>query len=255
MEQNKTGKYVKYAIGEIILVVIGILIALQINNWNNNRIDSKREANYILNIERDLYNQIEAIDIQIAFESKIADYTKSALAPYRETNNLIMDSTLAKAIGTINSRRTFLNPNPTYTELISSGNIELIKNESLKTELINYYQETERIELIMANNNTLFTDQQFSPIMMRFGISSSEEDWENMFNSYQNKYSSGNPLSPKNMLRLSQISTRLLQDEANELLFVNHLSEREGYAINHIFLLTELKVRTNKILKSIKTKI
>ncbi|MCC1485003.1 DUF6090 family protein [Winogradskyella immobilis] len=37
MDQNKTGKYLKYAIGEIILVVIGILIALQINNWNENR--------------------------------------------------------------------------------------------------------------------------------------------------------------------------------------------------------------------------
>lgn len=34
MEKNKTGKYLKYAIGEILLVVIGILIALQINNWN-----------------------------------------------------------------------------------------------------------------------------------------------------------------------------------------------------------------------------
>ena len=41
MEKNKTGKYFKYAIGEIVLVVIGILIALQINNWNENR---KKEA-------------------------------------------------------------------------------------------------------------------------------------------------------------------------------------------------------------------
>ena len=38
MEINKTGKYVKYAIGEIVLVVIGILIAVNINNWNENRI-------------------------------------------------------------------------------------------------------------------------------------------------------------------------------------------------------------------------
>ncbi|MFT6699485.1 MAG: hypothetical protein ACJAVD_000984, partial [Porticoccaceae bacterium] len=37
MEKNKTGKYLKYAIGEILLVVIGILFALQINNWNNNK--------------------------------------------------------------------------------------------------------------------------------------------------------------------------------------------------------------------------
>ncbi|NNC44454.1 MAG: hypothetical protein HKN99_01055 [Winogradskyella sp.] len=44
MEQNKTGKYFKYAIGEIILVVIGILIALQINNWNEQRKEKQQET-------------------------------------------------------------------------------------------------------------------------------------------------------------------------------------------------------------------
>ena len=37
MEQNKTGKYLKYAVGEIVLVVVGILIALQINTWNETK--------------------------------------------------------------------------------------------------------------------------------------------------------------------------------------------------------------------------
>ena len=41
--ENKTGKYFKYAIGEIVLVVIGILIALQINNWNERRKTSEKE--------------------------------------------------------------------------------------------------------------------------------------------------------------------------------------------------------------------
>ena len=41
MEKNKTGKYLKYAIGEIVLVVIGILIALSINSWNQNRLDQQ----------------------------------------------------------------------------------------------------------------------------------------------------------------------------------------------------------------------
>ena len=41
--ENKTGKYLKYAIGEIVLVVIGILIALQINNWNENRKEKQQE--------------------------------------------------------------------------------------------------------------------------------------------------------------------------------------------------------------------
>ena len=51
--ENKTGKYFKYAIGEIILVVIGILIALQINNWNQNRIQLKQEQKILLSLKTD----------------------------------------------------------------------------------------------------------------------------------------------------------------------------------------------------------
>jgi len=48
--ENKTAKYFKYAIGEIILVVIGILIALQINNWNENRKESLEESSILQDI-------------------------------------------------------------------------------------------------------------------------------------------------------------------------------------------------------------
>ena len=48
MEKNNTGKYFKYAIGEIVLVVIGILIALQINNWNEKqKLDVKTQDYYV----------------------------------------------------------------------------------------------------------------------------------------------------------------------------------------------------------------
>jgi hypothetical protein len=50
MEKNKTGKYLKYAIGEIVLVVIGILIALQINNWNEGNKQQLRTENLILRL-------------------------------------------------------------------------------------------------------------------------------------------------------------------------------------------------------------
>ena len=46
-DDNKPLKYLRYAVGEIILVVIGILIALQINNWNQARIDQKKERQYL----------------------------------------------------------------------------------------------------------------------------------------------------------------------------------------------------------------
>ena len=54
MKQNKTGKYFKYAIGEIVLVVIGILLALQINNWNEDYKSKKKERGYLINLQQDL---------------------------------------------------------------------------------------------------------------------------------------------------------------------------------------------------------
>jgi len=52
--ENKTGKYLKYAIGEIILVVIGILIALSINNWNEGRKNSIKEIQFLKSFKVDL---------------------------------------------------------------------------------------------------------------------------------------------------------------------------------------------------------
>ena len=56
--ENKTGKYLKYAIGEIVLVVIGILIALSINNWNENRKRDEIRKNYYHQLVIDLENEL-----------------------------------------------------------------------------------------------------------------------------------------------------------------------------------------------------
>ena len=66
MEQNKTGKYLKYAFGEIILVVIGILIALSINNWNQERLEKNRfQSNLLYMLEDIEQNQNELDELKI----------------------------------------------------------------------------------------------------------------------------------------------------------------------------------------------
>jgi hypothetical protein len=62
MEKNKTGKYLKYAIGEIILVVIGILIALQINNWNTDKANEKQAYNQLLEVQKEILYNITEFD-------------------------------------------------------------------------------------------------------------------------------------------------------------------------------------------------
>ena len=52
--ENKVGRYLRYAVGEILLVVIGILIALQVSNWNEQRKSNKLEAEYYCRLFEDL---------------------------------------------------------------------------------------------------------------------------------------------------------------------------------------------------------
>ncbi|MFT5762098.1 MAG: hypothetical protein ACI8WA_001222, partial [Polaribacter sp.] len=67
MEKNKTGKYLKYAIGEIILVVVGILIALQINNWNAEKKTAITELKILEVMQKNLNSDLRDIDINIQF--------------------------------------------------------------------------------------------------------------------------------------------------------------------------------------------
>ena len=75
LEQNRVSKYLIYAFGEIILVVIGILIALQINNWNENRKQEAKTQNYYHQLLEDLRkDKIFAKETIAKFESQRSAY-------------------------------------------------------------------------------------------------------------------------------------------------------------------------------------
>jgi len=67
METGKTSKYIKYAFGEIVLVVIGILIALSINNWNQNRQNKQKVDKLLSKIQRDIATDIASLNNEIDF--------------------------------------------------------------------------------------------------------------------------------------------------------------------------------------------
>ena len=73
LTDNKFSKYLLYAIGEIILVVIGILIALQINNWNAEQKIKKEEIGILNNLLESLYSAKEQSDIDIFKENQLKE--------------------------------------------------------------------------------------------------------------------------------------------------------------------------------------
>jgi hypothetical protein len=227
--QGKTSRYFKYAIGEIVLVVIGILIALQINTWNKERIEQKKEHTYLTNIKRDLQHQLDSIDIHLSYEKKYIENAKPFLDTYFENDKLVIDSSLMMNLSLLTERKTFVSTDPTYTDLTSSGNIDLLQDQIFKDKLIVYYQNLERIEKIIQNNNTQLTDQLF--ITKIIGLI----------------YFNIGDLPNSN--RLIEISKRILQNKENELLLVNMTTFRQSLAIGHTKFLAELKTHTEELIE------
>jgi len=140
MSENKTGKYFKYAIGEILLVVIGILIALSINNWNEERKKRIQGKKYVVEIYNDLNSDLLSLN-RILSKLEINKKTSRQILEILESEDkYIADSSLfvSNVLNTnavIDVRRN----NRTWDELRSSGQIAMIENDSLNELLSGFY--------------------------------------------------------------------------------------------------------------------
>ena len=136
METGKTGKYFKYAIGEIILVVIGILIALQINNWNENRKNRLAESEYYCRILEDFYiNEKLVNQVSENLSDKILICKKVIKDLNTQPNNQyeILNTFLVAA-----RQNVFVPSNIAFEDLTSSGNLQLLSDIQLKKRLIEF---------------------------------------------------------------------------------------------------------------------
>lgn len=139
--ENKTSKYFKYAIGEIILVVIGILIALQVSNWNKQNEDRKLEKRYLSELILDL--QKDSIFIssfrQRSYQQMVS---KNKLTDYFEGQQFTEDSLVAYFSSQWKPVPKFNPIITTLDEMKSTGNIRVIQNSTIRRKILetyNYY--------------------------------------------------------------------------------------------------------------------
>lgn len=146
IKENKISKYILYAIGEIVLVVIGILIALSINNNNEDKKARKQEIKYLKNLQIDIQTELKNNDTIIAFrDNKAKAGVRMLNFKKLETATDIFE--LEGTIQTVFWWTTFIPTNNTYKELLSSGNLNYIKNDSIK----NYLLELDKKYVIIEN--------------------------------------------------------------------------------------------------------
>ena len=137
--ENKTGKYFKYAIGEIILVMIGILLALQVNIWNEDRKERTSEQKILNEILIDLEFAKEDLirDIDINKRNLQASEKLIQLLLNRENNG----DSIIKLMNNAYNATQFYPRTAGYQSLKSKG-LDLIRNDSLRKTVINLFDLT-----------------------------------------------------------------------------------------------------------------
>ncbi|WP_339628385.1 DUF6090 family protein [uncultured Maribacter sp.] len=137
--EGKTGKYFKYALGEIILVVIGILIALQINNWNEDRKASFEEIVVLKAMKTDFLETERRAKETIESQNEVVDYCyKLQIMMNGQKDTDSIGEYIYR--GALSYWR--IEPaNGTYDGLIGSGKTYIIKNQTLKSLLAEYSAE------------------------------------------------------------------------------------------------------------------
>ena len=154
LSENKFSKYLIYAIGEIALVVIGILIALQVNNWNESRKDNLREKAILIQLEKEYNANLKQLEAKMEMRSSVISSGLSILKYMSNPALNIPRDSLLFYLSRINNDATF---DPIQNDLISSGNIRLIRNEKLRNLLSNWtsdllaLQEQEEMTQMMVH--------------------------------------------------------------------------------------------------------
>lgn len=140
LDEGYIRKYLVYAVGEIVLVMIGILLALQINNWNELRKEKAREISYLNRLHENMTFDKERIHLNIEFYQSVLDKGELALAFSNDEDvsdysewEILVAFFHASQIGPMIPTST------TYEELKSAGELSLIRNSELRDRLSFYF--------------------------------------------------------------------------------------------------------------------
>ena len=148
--EKKFIKYLMYASGEIVLVIIGILIAFQVNTWNQHRINHNLEIKLLKDIQWDLKTDLENLSLKIEYDSLFAASNKTLLTSLKniklsdELKILNYKGTDYTRFGIMNRVLFFYPQKYAYQSIINSG-IDIIENDSLRQNIVHLYDYAYRV--------------------------------------------------------------------------------------------------------------
>ena len=165
LKEGKTARYLKYALGEILLVVIGILLALQVNNWNEWRIEREEEQMVLRQLRDDYQANLAQLDQKIRMRGYILEAAEFVLHAMDHPETTPRDSLLA-SLSILLIDPTF---DPIENDLGSNGDLRLITNQRLKRMLSNWSSDIAAVREIEQNWADVVL-QQLLPALQGLGL-------------------------------------------------------------------------------------
>lgn len=236
LNENKTSRYFKYALGEIILVVIGIVIALQLNTWNENRKAANEETKILIALQADFKVSKTRIEQTMSMQQKVLDHsTKLINIHERQDEKEIeyFDTHLDSLKRLIDYGTTWYRTEPVtgaYNALISAGKVDLIKNENLRHILAQFSADLEsgfedqqgaiNLQAILYNDVSDFILKISSNgYRERFGLTHRKHDTIIVSKQYFSKKSYFGNLLNKHQLEYNRIKRqKSMLDQTNAIL-------------------------------------
>jgi uncharacterized membrane-anchored protein YhcB (DUF1043 family) len=166
--ENKFSKYLIYAIGEIILVVIGILIALSINTWNQNRLNSNKEYYYLSQLKVELKNQNQEVNKRLERVSSVMNIIDTLWSDLNKKGRFNPSAELNSNLNRLLSGTNLKLYTTTFDELISTGQLTLISSDSLRTKVLLCYQEIKKSQENIQNNSDNVFYTEIFPVISSF---------------------------------------------------------------------------------------
>lgn len=165
IKENRFSKYLLYAIGEIILVVIGILFALQINNWNENRKTKNLEQKILKELYVNLSIDLEEIQGDVSFMDNI-NSASLEVEEFIDTNEFPNDS-IFKIISILRVTPHF-DPNKSGYQLLQSKGVEVISNDSLRNDISLLYERSYPYYKRYEEERLRFHALHSEPILLKY---------------------------------------------------------------------------------------
>jgi hypothetical protein len=161
---------------ELMLLIAGILIALAVNGWIEERREARTEHLYLERLARDLDQDLAVIEEFAEFERRQTDDAVLAYKPLCGGQAGASKDDVARALDHLTTRRTVRLVRATYADLVATGNLGLIKDPGLRDRIVKLYEANERWTAIVDRNNQVYVDQVYTTYMIGAGLISPSPD-------------------------------------------------------------------------------